>query len=132
MAHGVSMIQAIMLFTKSITAYAILVAIDDRNFDMPQGPQIMEHDAAPQHEAPTDHRVAAEGSTRAGMARTAPMLRRRRRRRRRSVLSQNLGLVMMGGDREEDERCLSSGDNIRKGEKMLVLVMVIGGTRMIR
>lgn len=41
---------------------------------MPHGPQIIEHEAAPQHEAPTDHNVAAEGRTRAGMARTAPMI----------------------------------------------------------
>jgi hypothetical protein len=74
MAHGVSIIHAMMLLTTNITAYAILVAMEDRNLDMPQGPHSIEHDAAPQHEAPTDHRVAAEGSNRAGIARTAPML----------------------------------------------------------
>jgi hypothetical protein len=55
-------------------AYAIRVAIDDRNLDMPQGPQSIEHDAAPQQEAPTDHKVAAEGSSRAGSARTPPIV----------------------------------------------------------
>lgn len=63
-----------MLLITRRTAYAILVAMEERNFDMPQGPQIIEHEAAPQHEAPTDHRVAAEGRTSAGMAKTAPMV----------------------------------------------------------
>lgn len=48
--------------------------MDDRNLDMPHGPQSIEQDAAPQHDAPTDHSVAAEGSRRAGMARTPPMV----------------------------------------------------------
>ncbi len=69
------MIHARILLTRRIRAYAILVAIEERNLDMPQGPQSMEHDAAPQQEAPTDHRVAADGRRRAGMARTAPILR---------------------------------------------------------
>ena len=66
-----------MLLSNKIMAYAILVAIDDRNLDMPQGPHSMEHDAAPQHEAPTDHNVAADGSRSAGIARTAPMTKKR-------------------------------------------------------
>lgn len=35
----------------------------------------MEHEAAPQHDAPTDQSVAAEGRRRAGTARMAPILR---------------------------------------------------------
>jgi hypothetical protein len=57
-----------------MTAYAILVAIDDRNLEMPHGPHNMEQEAAPQHEAPTDHNVAADGRRSAGIARTAPMM----------------------------------------------------------
>ena len=68
------MIHAKILLTNSIIAYAILVAMEERNLDMPHGPQSMEHEAAPQHEAPTDHSVAAEGSKSAGIASTAPML----------------------------------------------------------
>lgn len=69
------MTHATMLLTKRMTAYAILVAMEERNLDMPHGPHSMEQEAAPQHDAPTDQTVAAEGRRRAGTARMAPMLK---------------------------------------------------------
>jgi hypothetical protein len=50
------------------------VAMLLRNFDIPQGPSIIEQEAAPQQDAPTDQSVAAEGRRRAGTARMAPIV----------------------------------------------------------
>ena len=66
------MIQAIMLLTSSITAYAILVAMLLRN--LPHMLQSAEQVAAPQHDAATDHSVAALGTSSSGRESKAPML----------------------------------------------------------